>query len=183
MTRTAFGRPLTSWLLIVPSLALALFIIGYPLYNIVFQSVHELSRFGLIRDFCGLDNFRKVFAAPIFIASLWRTLWWTLGVIQAPIHWLAAPNWAFPVEILVGILVSVPFTVTIFLGGLSSVPGDIYAPDPWDPATVDGLLRALALPLDRVAVELNGALVRRLERDRGLREGDVVEIVTLVGGG
>jgi multiple sugar transport system permease protein len=48
-----------------------------------------------------------------------------LGLIGGPIHWLATPEFAFPVEIAVGILVSIPFTVTIFLGGLSSVPSDI----------------------------------------------------------
>jgi multiple sugar transport system permease protein len=218
MMRTAFGRPLTPWLLIVPSFALALFIIGYPLYNILFQSVHEVSRFGLIRGFCGLDNFRKVFADPIFIASLWRTLWWTLGVvggtvavsvpvalilhqdfygrgvartivmlpwsvsltmtaivwrwafndeygmvnvslqrlgvISAPIHWLATANWAFPVEILVGILVSVPFTVTIFLGGLSSVPGDIYEAARIDGASGWQQFRKLTMPLLRPFINM-----------------------------
>ena len=212
------GRPLTPWLLIVPSLALALFIIGYPLYNIVFQSVHEVSRFGLIRGFCGLDNFRKVFADPIFVASLWRTLWWTLGVvggtvavsvpvalilnqdfygrgvartivmlpwsvsltmtaivwrwafndeygmvnatlqhlglIQAPVHWLATASSAFPVEILVGVLVSVPFTVTIFLGGLSSVPVDIYEAARIDGASGWEQFRKLTLPLLRPFINM-----------------------------
>jgi multiple sugar transport system permease protein len=41
-----------------------------------------------------------------------------LGLINGPIHWLATPELAFPVEIGVGILVSIPFTVTILLGGL-----------------------------------------------------------------
>jgi sulfur carrier protein len=51
------------------------------------------------------------------------------------------------------------------------------------PATVEGLLAALALPAERVAVEVNGALVRKAERARALVDGDNVEIVTLVGGG
>ena len=216
-------RPLMPWFLILPSFALAFFIIAYPLYNIVFQSVHEVSRFGLVRGFCGLDNFRKLFADPVFIASTWRTLWWTLGVvggtvlvsvpvalilnqdfygrgaarvivmlpwsvsltmtaivwrwafndeygmvnvslqqlglIHAPVHWLATANVAFPVMILVGILVSVPFTVTIFLGGLASVPADIY-----EAARIDGAgawyqFRKLTLPLLRpfinIAIVLN----------------------------
>ncbi len=50
--------------------------------------------------------------------------------------------------------------------------------------TVEALLEALALPKERVAVEHNGALVRRPERPAArVREGDVFEIVTLVGGG
>lgn len=52
------------------------------------------------------------------------------------------------------------------------------------PESLEALLVALALPTERVAVELNGALVRRDERSgTGVADGDVVEIVTLVGGG
>ncbi|WP_374339500.1 carbohydrate ABC transporter permease [Leeia sp.] len=223
MTQTASGRPLTPWLLIIPSFMLALFIISYPLFNIVNQSVHDVSRFGLLRDFSGLENFRTVFADPVFMATVWRTLWWTLGVvggtvlvsvpialilhqdfygrgvartivmlpwsvsltmtaivwrwafndeygmvnvtlqklglISGPIHWLATADWAFPVEIGVGILVSVPFTVTIFLGGLSSVPGDIYEAARLDGASRWQQFRRLTLPLLRpfinMAVVLN----------------------------
>jgi sulfur carrier protein len=50
--------------------------------------------------------------------------------------------------------------------------------------TVDDLVGALGLPRERVAVELNGDLVIRAERaSRTVKDGDRVEIVTLVGGG
>ena len=50
--------------------------------------------------------------------------------------------------------------------------------------TVAVLIDALALPTSRVAIEVNGSLVRRTVRDSTiLNEGDRVEIVTLVGGG
>jgi sulfur carrier protein len=53
-----------------------------------------------------------------------------------------------------------------------------------DVATVEALLVALALPLDRVAVEQNGTIVRRPARaTTPVTDGDVFEIVTLVGGG
>ena len=49
---------------------------------------------------------------------------------------------------------------------------------------LDDLLVSRALPLEQVAVEHNGRVVRRAQRkDTFLRDGDVVEIVTLVGGG
>jgi thiamine biosynthesis protein ThiS len=52
------------------------------------------------------------------------------------------------------------------------------------PATVDGLLVALGLPKERVAVELNGDIVVKADRPaRAVKDGDVLEIVTLVGGG
>ncbi|CAM2196348.1 putative ABC transporter permease protein BRA0749/BS1330_II0742 [Paraburkholderia kururiensis] len=211
LRRSASTQPPAPWLLIVPSLLLALFIISYPIYNIVFQSLHEVSRFGAIRGFSGLQNFYNVFADPVFTDSLRRTLIWTgcvvggtvlisvpvalilnqdfygrgvartiimlpwsvsltmtavvwrwsfnddygmvnvtlqrLGLIAGPIHWLATPELAFAVEIAVGILVSIPFTVTILLGGLSSVPADIYEAARIDGANAWQQFRKLTLPL------------------------------------
>jgi sulfur carrier protein len=50
--------------------------------------------------------------------------------------------------------------------------------------TIEAVLTSLALPVDRVAVEHNGAIVRRAERPlTRINDGDVLEIVTLVGGG
>jgi multiple sugar transport system permease protein len=180
--------------------------------------VHDVSRFGAIRDFTGLKNFFTVFADPVFLDSLRRTIVWTaavvggtviisvpvalvlnqdfhgrgiartiimlpwsvsltmtavvwrwafnddygmvnvtlqrLGLIGGPIHWLATPELAFPVEIAVGILVSIPFTVTILLGGLSSVPGDIYEAARIDGASAWQQFRQLTLPLLRPFVNM-----------------------------
>ncbi len=83
----------------------------------------------------------------------------SLGVIDENIGWLADAATAFPIEILIGIIVSIPFTVSIFLGGLTSIPSDIY-----EAATIDGAgyfqqLRTLTLPLLKpfvnIAVVLN----------------------------
>jgi thiamine biosynthesis protein ThiS len=53
-----------------------------------------------------------------------------------------------------------------------------------DPLTVEQLLIQCGLPVDRVAVEHNGRVVRRSERpERVVVDGDVLEVVTLVGGG
>jgi multiple sugar transport system permease protein len=75
-------------------------------------------------------------------------------LIGGPIHWLATPELAFPVEIAVGILVSIPFTVTILLGGLSSVPGDIYEAARIDGASAWQQFRQLTLPLLRPFVNM-----------------------------
>jgi multiple sugar transport system permease protein len=218
MSRPASSRLPAPWLLIAPSLILALFIISYPIFNIVWQSVHEVSRFGAIRDFTGLENFHTIFTDPAFLDALRRTLVWTvcvvggtvlasvpvalvlnqdfygrgiartivmlpwsvsltmtavvwrwsfnddygmvnvtlqrLGLISGPIHWLATPELAFPVELAVGILVSIPFTVTILLGGLSSVPGDIYEAARMDGASAWQMFRKLTLPLLRPFVNM-----------------------------
>ena len=216
-------RTLTALLLILPSLALSLWIIGYPIYDVVYTSLHEVNRFGKVRDFAGLANFAKLFADPIFFASLWRTVLWTvtvvggaillsipiavmlnedfygrglarvivmlpwaislamtaivwrwslngqygminatlfqLGILDGPVEWLASFDTAFPIEIAIGILVSIPFTATVLLGGLSSIPADVY-----EAATIDGAtgwqrFRWMTLPLMKpflqIAIVLN----------------------------
>jgi multiple sugar transport system permease protein len=216
-------RTLPALLLILPSLLLAFWIIGYPIYDVAHTSVHAVSRFGKVQGFAGLANFEKLFADPIFIGSLWRTLVWTvsvvggaillsvpiavmlnedfygrgiarvivmlpwaislamtaivwrwslngqygmvnatlfqLGLLSGPVEWLASFDTAFPIEIAVGILVSVPFTATVLLGGLASIPGDIY-----EAATIDGAsgwqrFRYMTLPLMKpflqIAIVLN----------------------------
>ncbi|MBS3967742.1 MAG: sugar ABC transporter permease [Truepera sp.] len=202
---------LIPYLLLAPSLALTLFALGYPVYDLVRMSLHEVNRFGMLQQFVGLQNFSDLLRDPLFAPSLYRTLVWTfgivvgtvllslpvalilnepfigrgiartiillpwavslamtaivwrwalsgqhgllnatlmdLGLINAPIVWLATAQTSFPIAIGIGILVSIPFTVTVFLGGLSSVPGEIY-----DAARVDGatglpLFRYITLPL------------------------------------
>ena len=53
-----------------------------------------------------------------------------------------------------------------------------------DAVTVTGLLAAIEVTAARVAVEVNRKIVpRSLHAEHALREGDRVEIVTMVGGG
>lgn len=70
-----------------------------------------------------------------------------LGLIDTNIQWLAQASTAFPMQIFIGILVSIPFTSTIFLGGLSSIPDELY-----DAASIEGAgpwqqFRHITLPL------------------------------------
>jgi multiple sugar transport system permease protein len=209
--------------MILPSLLLALLIIGYPIWDLTRASVHQVNRFGMLVAFTGLQNYAELLADPHFLGSLWRTIVWTVGVvggtillslpvalilsddfagrgiarviimlpwaisltmtaivwrwtlngqagmlnatlfnmgaISQPVEWLATASTAFPIMIGIGILVSIPFTVTVFLGGLASMPQDIY-----EAATIDGAgawqrFRFLTLPLLRpfvnIAVVLN----------------------------
>ncbi len=210
-------RALPLWM-IGPSLLLALFIIGYPVFDLIRTATHEVNRFGQLRDFIGLAHFAKLFTDALFWESLWRTLIWTvgvvlgtivisvpvamilnddfagrglarviimlpwaislamtaivwrwtlngqagmlnatlfqLGIIDQPIEWLATADTAFPIEIGIGILVSIPFTTTVFLGGLASIPEDIY-----EAARIDGAggwqrFRHLTLPLLRPFINI-----------------------------
>lgn len=199
------------YLLILPSFLLAAGVVLWPLGEIVQLSLHDVNRFGILRDYVGLAHFQALVRDPDFLAALWRTLLWTaavvlgtialsvpvalilnldfygrglarilvmlpwavsltmtavvwrwalngesgmlnsalrdLGLLDGNIQWLADASTAFPMQILIGILVSIPFTVTIFLGGLSSVPDDLY-----DAAAIEGAgawdrFRLITLPL------------------------------------
>ena len=219
----AVARRAAPLALVAPSLLLACAAIGYPLFEIVRLSVSDVSRFGQVRGFVGSGNFARVFADPVFLDTLLRTLVWTAGVVGGtlllslpvalvldrpfigrglartlvmlpwsislsmaaivwlwsfdgdhgmvnatlsglglmgvPVQWMARAETAFPVAIGVGILVSIPFTVTILLGGLSSIPGDVYEAASIDGATGPQAFRHITLPLLRgfmgIAVVLN----------------------------
>ena len=221
MRRAALpGAP---YLLILPSLLLAFWVIGYPVYDVAHTSLHAVNRFGQVRGFAGAANFEKLFADPLFLVCLWRTLVWTvavvggtvllsipvamilnddfagrglarvivmlpwavsltmsaivwrwalngqfgmlnatlsgMGLLDRPVEWLAAAGTAFPAEVMVGIVVSIPFTVTVLLGGLSALPEDIYEAARIDGATAPQRFRHLTLPLLRpfinIAIVLN----------------------------
>ena len=216
-------RATAPYWMILPSLALALWIIGYPIWDVARTSVHAVNRFGQLREFVGLANFQALLADPIFQASFWRTVVWTLGVVggtillsvpialildddfhgkglarvivmlpwaisltmtavvwrwtlngqygmlnavlfeldllDRPVEWLATARTAFPIQIGIGVLVSIPFTVTVFLGGLASLPAEIYEAARIDGATGGQRFRHLTLPLLRpfvnIAIVLN----------------------------
>ena len=216
--RRGIGKAAAPYALIVPSLLLAFWIIGYPIYDLTDMSLHTVTRFGQLKDFSGFGNFSKLVAEPLFFECLIRTLIWTfsvvggtvllslpialilsedffgrslariiimlpwavsltmsaivwrwalngqsgmlnatlydLGLLKEPIAWLATAGTAFPVEIAIGIVVSIPFSVTVFLGGLSSLPGEIY-----EAARIDGAggwqrWRYLTLPLIRPFINI-----------------------------
>ena len=49
-----------------------------------------------------------------------------LGIIDQNVAWLGQASTAFPMQIVLGIIATLPFTSTILLGGLSSIPRDLY---------------------------------------------------------
>ena len=206
------------YFLILPSFLLAAAVILWPLGEIVQLSLHDVNRFGIMRDFVGIGHFTALFRDPDFVAALWRTLLWTaavvlgtivvsvpvalilnadfygrglarilvmlpwavsltmtavvwrwalngesgmlnsglrdLGLMDTNIQWLAEASTAFPMQIAIGILVSVPFTVTIFLGGLSSVPDDLYEAAAIEGAGAWDRFRLITLPLLRPFINI-----------------------------
>lgn len=70
-----------------------------------------------------------------------------LRITSEPVQWLAQSSTSFPMAMLIGVLVSVPFTVTVLLGGLSSLPREVY-----EAANVEGaswwqVLTRITLPM------------------------------------
>jgi multiple sugar transport system permease protein len=82
-----------------------------------------------------------------------------LGLISQNIQWLASAETAFPMQVAIGILVTVPFTTTIFLGGLSSIPDDLYEAAALEGATPLQQFREITFPLLKpfinIAIVLN----------------------------
>ena len=64
------------WLLL-PSVAVLVIMLGYPIYRLGVLSVHEFGLpqiFGKPAAFVGLDNFREILSDRYFWRVLWRTL-------------------------------------------------------------------------------------------------------------
>ncbi|PVE23747.1 ABC transporter permease [Microvirga sp. KLBC 81] len=214
-------RVVAPYVLILPSFVLAALIVIWPVNELAQIASHSVNRFGQLRDFVGMANFRALLDDPNFIASLWRTGIWTVavvggaiicsvpvalvlnedfygrdlarvivmlpwavsltmtaivwrwalsgesgmlnsallefGIIDKNIQWLAEASTAFPMQILIGILVTIPFTVTIILGGLSSIPDDLYEAAALEGAGRWEQFRHITLPL--ITPFLNIALV------------------------
>jgi len=190
-------KPSMAFWFILPSLILPIILIGYPIYDVFFNSFHYVSRFGIVKGFVGLDNYLDLFADEVFFESLIRTFWWTffvvgftvllslpiavildddfygrsivrtiimlpwavslamnavvwkwafngdigminhllqqIGILSENIVWFADARLAFIIEISIGIIVSIPFTTTILMGGVASIDRDMY-----EAATIDG---------------------------------------------
>jgi multiple sugar transport system permease protein len=83
----------------------------------------------------------------------------SLRLLAAPVDWLGNDATVMGAMIVVGILVSVPFTTYVVLAGLSAIPGEVYEAARVDGASAWRTYRSVTLPLLRpallVAVVLN----------------------------
>ena len=67
------------WLL--PSILLMAVFIMLPIFEVFRTALSEVSRAGLIKGFCGLDNFTKVLKGSTFQMVLKNTVVWTVVVV------------------------------------------------------------------------------------------------------
>jgi ABC-type sugar transport system permease subunit len=83
-------------------------------------------------------------ASVLMTALIWRWMFndfygvvnralMDLGVLDAPVNWLAHPGQAFAAMMAVAVFVSLPFTSFVLLAGLQGIPGEVY-----EAARVDG---------------------------------------------
>jgi multiple sugar transport system permease protein len=109
-------------------------------------------------------------ASLVMTATVWRYIYegaygplnrvlMDLGLLDQPVEWYKDTRFAFWALIVIGIVVSVPFTTYVFLAGLQTIPGELH-----EAARIDGAgpwqaWRRVTLPLLRpsllVAVVLN----------------------------
>jgi multiple sugar transport system permease protein len=82
-----------------------------------------------------------------------------LGLMQEAVEWLGTAPAAFTIEIIVGIIVSIPFSTALLLGGLSSIPTSLYEAAIMDGAGGWACFRFVTLPMLRpflnIAIVLN----------------------------
>jgi multiple sugar transport system permease protein len=113
-------------------------------------------------------------ASLVMTATVWRYIYegaygplnrvlMDLGLLDQPVEWYKDTRFAFWGLIVIGIVVSIPFTTYVFLAGLQTIPGELH-----EAARIDGagpwqVYRRVTLPLLRpsllVAVVLNAIYV------------------------
>lgn len=78
--RTIFGGQVLPALLVLPQLLLTVFFFLWPAGQAIFYSLQRQDAFGLRTEFSGLDNFADLFADPLYVQSILRTVVFTVLV-------------------------------------------------------------------------------------------------------
>lgn len=66
---------------LAPATLLAAVFMLYPILNTVVMSLFRVNQFGQFQSFRGLGNYAALLGDRNFIAALWRTIVWTMGVV------------------------------------------------------------------------------------------------------
>ena len=74
-------RRIEPYIWILPSVLLMAVFIVTPIGFVFRMSLSKISKAGLIKGFCGFDNFRKVLSSPVFSMVLKNTVIWTVAVV------------------------------------------------------------------------------------------------------
>jgi multiple sugar transport system permease protein len=128
LSKDFFGRKLVRWAVLVPWAASL--VITSRLFTLIFDYYHGILNQLLIK----------------------------LHILSTPVDWLGNDTWTMPSMILVGVLVSVPFTAYVLLAGLNAIPDEVH-----EAARIDGAgpwqaYRRVTLPLLRPALLVSAVL-------------------------
>ncbi len=100
------------------------------------------------RPLPGINAFRAIYYIPVISGSIavgisWRLMLDTngllnglllsLGIIDAPVQWLAEPSLTLPIAMILTIWMGLGFYMMIFLAGLQNISEELY-----DAASIDG---------------------------------------------
>ncbi len=66
---------------VLPNILLMTVFILFPIFEVFRTSMSEVSKAGLVKGFCGFDNFTKVLRGSTFKLVLKNTLVWTIAVV------------------------------------------------------------------------------------------------------
>jgi multiple sugar transport system permease protein len=102
-------------------------------------------------------------ASLVMTATVWRYIYegsygmlnrvlLDLGIIHAPVEWYQDSSTSFWGLIIVGIVVSIPFSTFVMLAGLQSIPADVYEAARVDGAGPGQTYRKVTFPLLRPAL-------------------------------
>lgn len=122
LAKDFFGRRVVRWAVIVPWAASL--VITARLFTLLFDFYHGL-----------IDR--------VLVA---------VGLLDKPVDFLGDDHWTMPSMIVVGVFVSLPFTIYVLLAGLSSIPDEVYEAARIDGASPWQLYRSVTLPLLRPAL-------------------------------
>ena len=79
--KRAFKTVIEPYIWIAPSVILMSIFILIPIFFVFRMAFSKITKAGLIKGFCGLDNFTKVLGGSTFGGVLWNTLLWTVLVV------------------------------------------------------------------------------------------------------
>ena len=75
-----FRNPVLPYLLLIPQLAITVVFFFLPGFQAVLMSFQQQDAFGILVVYVGLENFRQVMSNPDYLASVWRTLYFSFSV-------------------------------------------------------------------------------------------------------
>ena len=154
MTDSVFQRALVNTLI-------------YTVAVVIFQVVLALLLAALINHrFRGVGLFRSAYFLPVVtslvvVSTVWKIMYHTdNGLINSvlrtvslpPQSWLISPDLALWSIVIIGVWKEVGFSMLILLGGLQSIPGDLYESASMDGASSWTAFWRITLPLLRRAL-------------------------------